>query len=136
MVTVTFRPPLRELVLEHGTLLRRLAALQQRVSEQLTARERRVAELEGHALRLQAELVLLRTSVFWGLGAVAVQRRPPRRRTQTEMAAAPELRAAQAVICQTGCVGHAHPWREADGQCRLTGQTCEPASLRADSDAD
>ena len=34
-------------------------------------------------------------------------------------------RDAQSVISQTGCVGHAHPWLDDDGQCRLSGQVCE-----------
>ncbi len=28
------------------------------------------------------------------------------------------------VLCQTGCQGHAHPWLDADGSCRLTGGDC------------
>ncbi|MEZ5702753.1 MAG: hypothetical protein R3E42_13695 [Burkholderiaceae bacterium] len=39
---------------------------------------------------------------------------------------------AQAVICQTGCVGHAHPWLAPDGQCRRSGDACERIGI-ADS---
>ena len=31
---------------------------------------------------------------------------------------------ATEVLCQTGCQGHAHPWLDADGACRLTGGEC------------
>ena len=120
--------PAHELVLEHGVLMRQIGGLQRRSSEQLRAAAAREAALQAENLRLRAELVLLRTSVFWGLGAATVLRRP----------AAPsaprgydtQAREAQAVICQTGCVGHAHPWLDADGQCRRSGQACE----RVDTD--
>ncbi len=116
--------PAHELVAEHGVLMRQIGGLQRRSSELLRASSAREAVLVAENLRLRAELVLLRTSVFWGLGAATVLRRPP--------AAAPArapwaagAREAQAVICQTGCVGHAHPWLETDGQCRRSGQACD-----------
>ena len=114
----------RELLREHGALLRQLGGLQRRMGEVQRAERERTRELESQNLRLYAELVVLRTGVLWGLGAGAVVRRerPPARDSH---AFDPALRAAQAVICQTGCVGHAHPWLEADGQCRRSGQACE-----------
>ena len=114
----------RELLREHGALLRQLGGLQRRMGEVQRAERERARELEAQNLRLRAELVVLRTGVLWGLGTGAVVRRarPPARDSH---AFDPALRAAQAVICQTGCVGHAHPWLEADGQCRRSGQACE-----------
>lgn len=113
---------------EHGALLRQWGGLQRHMDTVLRAAAAREAALAGENLRLRAELVLLRTSVFWGLGTGRLQC-PPRARPVT---ARPPLEAhareAQAVICQTGCVGHAHPWRDADGQCRRSGQACEPMS--------
>lgn len=113
-----------ELLREHGALLRQLGGLQRRMSEVQRAERARNKELEAQNLRLRAELVVLRTGVLWGLGAGTVVRRarPPARDNH---AFDPALRAAQAVICQTGCVGHAHAWLEADGQCRRSGQACE-----------
>ena len=88
----------RELVAEHGVLSRRLAQLQQRVGDQLQASARRQAALVARA-------------------ATGPRGLAPR--------IAPGLLEAQAVICQTGCAGHAHPWLEPDGQCRRTGQACD-----------
>ena len=88
----------RELVAEHGVLSRRLAQLQQRVGDQLQASARRQAALVPRA-------------------ATGPRGLAPR--------IAPGLLEAQAVICQTGCAGHAHPWLEPDGQCRRTGQACD-----------
>ncbi|GLS16942.1 hypothetical protein GCM10007935_43910 [Hydrogenophaga electricum] len=123
-------PPVRDLVHEHGVMLRQMAGLQQRVSAHCQAQAVRVAALESLNLRLQAELVLLRTAIFWGLGAGAVMRRPPvRHRLPAHPAEA--MREAQAVICQTGCVGHAHPWLQADGQCSRTGQACDQLETSA-----
>ncbi|MBA4261197.1 MAG: hypothetical protein C0443_04020, partial [Comamonadaceae bacterium] len=58
-----------ELVAEHGVLMRQIGGLQRRSSELLQASTAREAALVSENLRLRAELVLLRTSVFWGLGA-------------------------------------------------------------------
>jgi hypothetical protein len=114
-----------ELVAEHGVLMRQMGGLQRRSSEQLQAARAREAALEADNLRLRAELVLLRTCVFWGLGAATVLRRPPALRPGTRVPVDAAAREAQAVICQTGCVGHAHPWLEAGGQCRRSGQACD-----------
>lgn len=114
----------RELLREHGALLRQLGGLQRRLGEVQRAERERTRELEAQNLRLRAELVVLRTGVLWGLGAGVVGRRV-RPSVRDNHAFDPTLRAAQAVICQTGCVGHAHPWLEADGQCRRSGQACE-----------
>ncbi|OOG82015.1 hypothetical protein B0E41_16150 [Hydrogenophaga sp. A37] len=115
----------RELLLEHGAMLRQLGGLQRRMGEVQRAERARNNELEAQNLRLRAELVVLRTGVLWGLGAGVVVRRARTLAGEDQHAFDPALRAAQAVICQTGCVGHAHPWLEADGQCRRSGQACE-----------
>ena len=114
----------RELAQEHGVLMRQIGGLQSRCTELLRSSSSRVAALEGENMRLRAELVLLRTSVFWGLGAAAVlRRRSPAVRSRPPVEAG--AREAQAVICQTGCVGHAHPWLDTEGQCRRSGQACD-----------
>lgn len=114
-----------ELVREHGVLLRQIGALQRRCTELLRSSASRIAALEADNLRLRAELVLLRTALAWGLGAAALSRAAKVQRRPTPPSRDPALREAQAVLCQTACVGHAHPWLAADGQCRLHGQACE-----------
>lgn len=122
----------RELVSEHGALTRLLAGLQHRMGELLRAHALQVQALEGEILRLRGQLVVARTGLLWGLprgrrlaGTLALRPATATRPPATAAAPAPALREANAVICQTGCVGHAHPWLEVDGQCRRTGQACE-----------
>jgi hypothetical protein len=113
---------------EHGALTRQLAALQQRVSEQFAEYALRVQRLEADVVRLRARLVQARTALVWGLGAAALptqDRALPRNAPGKLATHDPAMPQASAVICQTGCTGHAHPWLEADGQCRRTGGTCD-----------
>jgi hypothetical protein len=133
MTPITPSPPMarhaggaaREIALEHGVLTRQMAGLQRRVGEQLRAHAQQVQVLEDEVLHLRAQLVVARTCMLWGLGVAGVAR-PLSRRARTAVADAVEAMAeASSVICQTGCVGHAHPWLEADGQCRRTGAACE-----------
>ncbi|MGE0097476.1 MAG: hypothetical protein AB7S86_03920 [Hydrogenophaga sp.] len=108
---------------EHGVLTRQLAGLQRRVETQMRASQAQLLALEGEVLRLRTQLVLTRTCVLWGLNAMVSTRPLLQRRTNPD-AALTSLAEASGVICQTGCVGHAHPWLEADGQCRRTGGAC------------
>lgn len=108
--------------------LRQWGGLQRRMDTVLRAAAAREAALAGENLRLRAELVLLRTSAFWGLGTGRLQSSPRMRPVTARPPQEAHAREAQAVICQTGCMGHAHPWRDADGQCRRSGHACEPLS--------
>jgi hypothetical protein len=126
----------REIALEHGVLTRQMAGLQRRVGEQMRAQAQQVLALEDEVLHLRAQLVVARTCMLWGLGMAGVARSTARR---TRAATAPAAEAgamaeASSVICQTGCVGHAHPWLEADGQCRRTGTACELHASSASRD--
>lgn len=112
-----------EVSTEHGVLTRQLAGLQRRVDAQMRASQEQLLELEGEVLRLRTQLVLARTCVLWGLNAMVLTRPLLQRRTKPE-GALTSLAEASRVICQTGCLGHAHPWLEADGQCRRTGGAC------------
>lgn len=123
----------RELAIEHGALTRQVAGLQRRVGEQLRAYAQQVSVLESEVLHLRAQLIVSRTSLLWGLGVAGVMKPLARRaRSLAEGAAeAGAMREASSVICQTGCVGHAHPWLEADGQCRRTGMACSQVESNA-----
>lgn len=115
----------RELAIEHGALTRQVAGLQRRVGEQLSAYALQVSALEDEVLHLRAQLIVSRTSLLWGLGVAGVMKPLARRaRVLAGRAEAGAMAEASSVICQTGCVGHAHPWLEADGQCRRTGAAC------------
>lgn len=114
---------MREIAAEHGALTRQLAGLQHRMGEQLRAHALRISALEGELLQLRGQLVVARSGLLWGLGVVNPMKRPARRSVSAP-AREPAMAEASRVICQTGCAGHAHPWLEADGQCRRTGAAC------------
>ncbi len=106
---------------EHGALLRHWAGLQARVSVQMTAQARHCAALEAELMRWRARWVLASTQMLWGLGwPDALPLAPPSRHATRGHA----LPSATEVLCQTGCAGHAHPWRDDEGQCRLSGGDC------------
>ena len=112
-----------QLAIEHGVFMRQIGSLQRRTSDMLRASAAREDALRNENLRLRAQLVLLRTVVVWGLQDSALKLRPapPARRP---VLPDPALRLAREVICQTGCLGHAHPWLDEEGQCRQSGQPC------------
>jgi hypothetical protein len=110
---------------EHSALLRQMGHLQQRISAQLHHAAQYQRQLESDNLRLRAELMVVRTATVWGMGyAARVRSTYPRHRDPMPVND-PALREAHSVICQTGCVGHAHPWLDASGQCLRSGQACE-----------
>lgn len=120
----------QELVAEHRVLMRQMGGLQRRSTEQWQAMQAREMALQAENLRLRAELVLLRTGVLWGLGVASLMRRPAASRSVRRPAAvASGTEQAQAIICQTACVGHAHPWLGDEGQCLRSGQTCDRREL-------
>lgn len=122
----------REIAIEHGVLTRQMAGLQRRVGEQLRAYAQQVSALQDEVIHLRAQLVVSRTCMLWGLGAAGMVRPVARRaRAVTASAEAAAMAEASHVICQTGCVGHAHPWLEADGQCSRTGTTCTQVDIKA-----
>ena len=118
---------------EHLCLVRHLGALQARVSGQMAA----LAEAEARA-RLRAETaesacraleraliaersraVLACTRWSWGLGGP-----PPEPAASSEANGRNMVATAVDVLCQTACQGHAHPWLDGDGGCRLSGAEC------------
>lgn len=115
----------REIAIEHGVLSRQMAGLQRRVGEQMRAYARQVSALQEEVVHLRAQLVVSRTCMLWGLGVAGVVKPLVRRaRVAAAQVEAAAMAEASQVICQTGCVGHAHPWLEADGQCSRTGTAC------------
>ncbi|MBD3892698.1 hypothetical protein [Hydrogenophaga sp.] len=117
-----------ELVAEHAALARQIGGLQRQVGAQLQHSAQRIDTLETQLLQLRAQLLITRSSVLWGLGLGLAGRLASR----AAAASAARPRASQSswsqasqVICQTGCVGHAHPWLQDDGLCLRTGQACE-----------
>ncbi len=121
---------------EHGALLRQIGGLQHSVSAQLQNSAARQRQLESDNLRLCAELVILRSAAAWGLGQAALARPAQPRRPLAQGMSDPALAQAHRVICQTGCVGHAHPWLDAAGQCARSGQACDRMDTEASPTTD
>jgi hypothetical protein len=120
----------QDLVTEHRVLMRQIGGLQRRSAEQWQAMRAREDALLAENMRLRAELVLLRTSVLWGLGITGwVRRAAVRRPLPRPAVVAPGTRAAQVVLCQTACVGHAHPWLGDEGLCLRSGQSCDRLTM-------
>ena len=129
---------------EHLCLQRHLAALQTRISGEIAAlveaeacararadaAETQCRVMERALITERSRAVLACTRWSWGMGG------PPPQSALTP-AGSPSERVSTAaeVLCQTGCQGHGHPWLEADGACRLTGNDCtrvrDPALVTA-----
>lgn len=108
---------------EHSILLRRLARLQD-LGDRLAQCERRVRQLESENLLLRGHQLVVRTALLWGL-RYDVRLWPSRVGARPATPPQPASREAHSVICQTGCVGHAHPWLDGDGHCKRSGRACE-----------
>jgi hypothetical protein len=109
---------------EHQLLIRKVAALQSRVSDLVQAHLRVQRTMEAEIVRLRAQAMVDRTQRLWALPEQPRPRREPSRQPMADDPSPGGREAADAVICQTGCVGHAHPWLQADGGCSRTGRVC------------
>ena len=102
---------------EHAALVRMLASTQARVSAVVVDHVQQIAVLQAQIVRLRARAIVRDTLVAWLRESLA----------QLEPEAAEDLQAhadaADRVICQIGCIGHGHYWRDQD-QCRRTGKGC------------
>ena len=121
---------------EHGALMRRMALLQRQVGDQMAQQSRRLSALEGDNLRLRGELVRSRTAVLWGLHTAAVTTPSRHKASPVGPPVNGPWPEAHAVICQTACVGHAHPWLDEQGHCRRTGAECQPYTHEASESGD
>ncbi|GAB4090503.1 hypothetical protein [Hydrogenophaga soli] len=105
--------------LEHLLLIRRLAALQQRVSQLVLSYEAQLAHWKHQLMRQSVRLMLERTRADWGLVVTPRPEHAPRQGAQQVLVQAQ----ARAVVCRTGCQMDGDHWRQGD-QCRLSGQDC------------
>lgn len=146
-------PDIDQLLQEHGVLLRCYAVLQQRCTAQAEAHQQETAQLQALVTRLRAQLIARDTALHWEredrhqqLAVVAMRSAAqalqhcllpsvePPADTATEPApiasdgnaALMQLhsqRAAELVICQTGCISHGSVWRDEE-LCKRTGTSC------------
>lgn len=122
---------------EHAVLVRHIGRLQSSVSALLADKEARLQGLNGEVLRLRGQLVVARTAALWGLALRTATGNPSaakRKAVQAQGAnTLASLPSVHPVVCQTGCMGHAHHWLSAEGTCQLSGQTCERPLLEKSS---
>lgn len=118
--------PVPDLVAEHAALARWLGQLQRRIGALQHDHRQQVATLQADLMRLRGQTLVLRTATLWGLGGAVLTPLGSVARTPGVRVMTPVWREASSVICQTGCVGHAHPWRDDQGLCRRTGEACQP----------
>lgn len=104
---------------EHQVLIRRLAAMQQRVSQLVLSYEAQLAHWKHQLMRQSARLMLERTRADWGL--VTLPDPEPASRLGARRVVAQAQ--ARAVVCRVGCQMDGDHWRQGD-QCRLSGQDC------------
>ena len=116
---------MNDVIHEHGVLVRQWAHLQQAVTETVQENGRTLVLLEAEVIRLRGQLLFARTQLFWGISGapLAARTRTPR---VTSSPGPSSWSQADAVLCRTGCAGHAHPWRDEQGRCTRSGEPCEP----------
>jgi hypothetical protein len=112
---------------EHLALIRQVARMQWHMDQLLAASQERAARQSAEIVRLRGQLLVARTAALWGMAGVLPQ--APRagqggRRVHPPQAVIQDV-ATRNVICQTGCVGHAHAWLDEDGHCQRDGLNCE-----------
>ena len=139
---------------EHFALCRTYAEAQERCSRHMAAQRAEVARLQDEVLRLRAQTLVLATALDWAragtgadtgdgavllpllpaagavcdmegaVGAAAEAAVPPARAPCQRVPLHSSLAEANLVVCQVGCLSHGAYWRDADDQCRRSGQTC------------
>lgn len=124
-------------VQEHAVLMRHMGRLQTRVSGLLADQEAQLQALSGEVLRLRGQLVVARTAVLWGLALRTASKQPTAQRNAIQSRGAGDMARlgnsewTRQLVCQTGCVGHAHHWLTTEGTCQLSGQACERQALES-----
>ena len=136
-MTSTPRPDLAWLT-EYHALCRAYSDAQHRCTELIRGQQRRIAALESQLMQRQGDLIRRDTALAWALqdqATAGADKTPATSEADTAdpAALASSLRAADLVICQTGCISHGAYWRVQD-YCRRTGKPCvlvdQPEALR------
>ena len=147
-------PAASPLLNEHVALCRTYAEAQERCSRLMAAQRAEVARLQDEVLRLRARTLVLTAALAWeragtdagaDAGAVLLPLLPaagvacgmeaaadaaaedvvlPARAPCQRLPLHSSLAEANLVVCQVGCLSHGAYWRDADDQCRRSGQTC------------
>jgi hypothetical protein len=118
---------------EHLTLIRWVGRLQHRMDQLISMAHSKIVAQEAQIIRLRGQLLLARTASLWGLTprmdvvSAAIPITP--QQSAVLLTHDDTLEAARQVVCQTGCVGHAHHWLDDSGHCQRDGRVCEHYQL-------
>ena len=100
---------------ELGIVLRHMAGIQTQVSDLVRQQQAQIAQLQCQLMRMRAQRMLELTQRAWALNDLSqsVHSQSTDSTPVTSKKPKPSLpakawQAAQKIICQTGCVGHAH----------------------------
>ena len=119
------------LVAEFRVMCRAYGEAQSRCTRDLAAQQQRIGQLEADLVRARGAVIARETALAWTREDAA--RAAVVREADVLADLEASLRAADLVICKTGCIGHGSYWRVED-HCRRTGKTCvlveEPDALR------
>jgi hypothetical protein len=111
---------------EHLALVRQMARLQWHMDRLLAASQEQAERQSAEIVRLRGQLLVARTAALWGMAGVPQQVLRAKRVTDRPQAQnVIQDAATRNVICQTGCVGHAHAWLDDAGHCQRDGLVCE-----------
>ncbi|MDM0012301.1 DUF2325 domain-containing protein [Variovorax sp. J22P168] len=101
---------------EHRALMAQYASVQERCSLQLRQQAAEIERLRTQMLRLRAEVIVRTTMLAWSCEEWGGE-------VSDFEALEADLRDADLVICQTGCISHGAYWLVED-HCRRTGKRC------------
>jgi hypothetical protein len=113
-----------DITAEHIALLRQWGRLQTQIEALQRTHAHEKAQTSQELVRLRAQLIIRDTLAYWGMNPLLQRRRvAPARQPDRAIS-------AQEVICQTGCIAHAHAGMDKEDTCRLLGGTCETLSVK------
>jgi hypothetical protein len=113
---------------EEMVLIRRLGRVQARMTQTVQRMVVHINQQDAEIIRLRARLIMSRTCMLWGLQGLP--HTDPRQADRPWVGVtgsgepAPTRSLADQVICQTGCISHAHHWLGEEGQCQRDGEPC------------
>jgi hypothetical protein len=111
-----------QLAREHRALMLDYAEVQSRCTRQLQAQAREIERLRAQLVRDRGRAIRRETELAWQQeDSLAIERALPE--IPDAQALESTLRAADLVICQTGCLTHRDYWRVQD-HCKRTGKAC------------
>ncbi len=112
-----------QLLAEHLALGRQYSAVQQRCSDLISLQQAQINALQAKAMRLRAAIILRDTQLALVRDWQAESAPQISAGTVNDNGLEASLKAADLVICQTGCLSHGTYWRVQD-HCKRTGKAC------------